>query len=120
MFEGQPKGLFALALANTGERFGYYTMLAVFVLFLQDNFGWSAALAGLYYSTFLMFVYFLPFIGRYSRRQVRLWPNGHHRYLYHVPGLPLIVLPLGQRYDGDDRYHRCIGADLYGNGTVQR
>ena len=33
MFEGQPKGLFALALANTGERFGYYTMLAVFALF---------------------------------------------------------------------------------------
>ena len=32
MFEGQPKGLWALALANTGERFGYYTMLAVFVL----------------------------------------------------------------------------------------
>lgn len=63
MFEGQPKGLFALALANTGERFGYYTMLAVFVLFLQENFGWSAGLAGTYYSTFLMFVYFLPFIG---------------------------------------------------------
>ena len=35
MFEGQPKGLFALALANTGERFGYYTMLAVFALFLR-------------------------------------------------------------------------------------
>ena len=29
MFEGQPKGLWTLALANTGERFGYYTMLAV-------------------------------------------------------------------------------------------
>ena len=63
MFEGQPRGLFALALANTGERFGYYTMLAVFVLFLQENFGWSAGLAGTFYSTFLMFVYFLPFIG---------------------------------------------------------
>ena len=63
MFEGQPKGLFALALANTGERFGYYTMLAVFVLFLQENFGWSAGLAGTYYSSFLMFVYFLPFVG---------------------------------------------------------
>ena len=25
MFENQPKGLYALALANTGERFGYYT-----------------------------------------------------------------------------------------------
>ena len=53
MFEGQPKGLYALALANTGERFGYYTMLAVFVLFLQANFGFSAGTAGLIYSTFL-------------------------------------------------------------------
>ena len=29
MLQGQPKGLYALALANTGERFGYYTMLAI-------------------------------------------------------------------------------------------
>ena len=63
MFEGQPKGLFALALANTGERFGYYTMLAAFVLFMQDNFGMSGAEAGTYYSSFLMFVYFLPLVG---------------------------------------------------------
>ena len=41
MFKGQPKGLFALALANTGERFGYYTMLAIFMLFLQVKFGWD-------------------------------------------------------------------------------
>ena len=63
MFEGQPKGLYALALANTGERFGYYTMLAVFVLFLQANFGFSAGTAGLIYSVFLGFVYFLPLFG---------------------------------------------------------
>ena len=63
MFENQPKGLFALALANTGERFGYYTMLAVFVLFLQENFGMTADAAGDVYATFLAFVYFLPFIG---------------------------------------------------------
>ncbi|MBQ2786600.1 MAG: peptide MFS transporter [Bacteroidaceae bacterium] len=63
MFEGQPKGLFAMALANTGERFGYYTMLAVFVLFMQENFGMSADEAGNFYSAFLAFVYFLPFVG---------------------------------------------------------
>ena len=63
MFEGQPKGLWALAFANTGERFGYYTMLAVFILFLQANFGWSSATAGLIYSSFLMLVYFLPLFG---------------------------------------------------------
>ena len=63
MFEGQPNGLYALALANTGERFGYYTMLAVFVLFLKANFGWSAGTAGAVYSGFLAFVYFLPLVG---------------------------------------------------------
>lgn len=63
MFEGQPKGLYTLALANTGERFGYYTMLAVFVLFLKDNFLWSAGTAGAVYSGFLAFVYFLPLFG---------------------------------------------------------
>ena len=46
MFKGHPKGLYALALANTGERFGYYTMLAIFVLFLQAKFGFTAAQAG--------------------------------------------------------------------------
>ncbi len=63
MFEGQPKGLYALALANTGERFGYYTMLAVFLLFLQANFNWSEGLATTVYSSFLMLVYFLPILG---------------------------------------------------------
>lgn len=63
MFEGQPKGLWALAFANTGERFGYYTMLAVFIMFLQANFGWSSGTAGTVYSAFLACVYFLPIIG---------------------------------------------------------
>ena len=63
MFEGQPKGLFALALANTGERFGYYTMLAVFALFLRANYGLSPGVAGTIYSSFLMLVYFFPLIG---------------------------------------------------------
>ena len=63
MFKGQPKGLFALALANTGERFGYYTMLAIFLLFIQAKFGFSAATATQIYSIFLAGVYFMPFFG---------------------------------------------------------
>lgn len=63
MFKGQPKGLFALALANTGERFGYYTMLAIFTLFLQAKFGYTTAQASSIYGGFLALVYFLPFIG---------------------------------------------------------
>ncbi len=63
MFKGQPKGLFALALANTGERFGYYTMLAIFMLFLQAKFGWEQATASQVYSIFLAAVYFMPVAG---------------------------------------------------------
>ena len=63
MFKGHPKGLYALALANTGERFGYYTMLAVFALFLRENFGLAAGTAGAIYSTFLGLVYFMPLVG---------------------------------------------------------
>ena len=63
MFEGQPKGLYALALANTGERFGYYTMLAIFTLFMQAKFGWSESHAGQIYAIFLAVVYFAPLFG---------------------------------------------------------
>ena len=63
MFKGQPKGLFALALANTGERFGYYTMLAIFMLFLQAKFGWGGATASQVYAIFLAAVYFMPVVG---------------------------------------------------------
>ncbi|MCQ2156342.1 MAG: peptide MFS transporter [Bacteroidales bacterium] len=63
MFSGQPKGLYALALANTGERFGYYTMLAIFLLFLQAKFGFSASAAGQFYAIFLAAVYFMPVVG---------------------------------------------------------
>ena len=63
MFKGQPKGLFALALANTGERFGYYTMLAILALLMQAKFGWDEAAAGNVYAIFLAGVYFMPFFG---------------------------------------------------------
>lgn len=63
MFKNQPKGLYVLALANTGERFGYYTMLAILLLFLQAKFAFSTATAGFIYSTFLALVYFLPMVG---------------------------------------------------------
>ena len=62
MFKGQHKGLYALALANTGERFGYYTMLAIFMLFLQAKFGWGGATASQVYSIFLAAVYFMPVV----------------------------------------------------------
>ncbi|MCF8308355.1 MAG: peptide MFS transporter [Bacteroidales bacterium] len=63
MFSGHPKGLFVAFFANMGERFSYYTMLAIFVLFLQARFNMSAGSAGDYYGGFLFGIYFLPILG---------------------------------------------------------
>ncbi len=55
--------MYALSLANTGERFGYYTMLAIFTLFLQAKFGYTEAVTTQIYGIFLAAVYFMPFFG---------------------------------------------------------
>ena len=52
-----------MSLANTGERFGYYTMLAIFLLFLQAKFGFDSTVSGQIYAGFLAFVHFMPLVG---------------------------------------------------------
>ena len=95
MFENQPKGLFALALANTGERFGYYTMLAVFALFLRANFGLEAATAGQIYSTFLALVYFLPLIGGILADKIGYGKCVTIGIIVMFLGYVLLAIPLG-------------------------
>ncbi|HSA96156.1 MAG TPA: peptide MFS transporter [Acidobacteriota bacterium] len=63
MFKGHPKGLFVAFFANMGERFGFYTMIAIFVLFMQAKYGMSQAAASSVYSTFLVGVYIFPLLG---------------------------------------------------------
>lgn len=61
--KNHPKGLLVLALTNMGERFGYYTMLAILALYMQAKFGLTSAVTSMIYGLFLMFVYFLPIFG---------------------------------------------------------
>jgi len=63
MFKNHPKGLLAAALANMGERFGFYTMMAILVLFLQSKFGLDGKNAGLIYSVFYALIYVLALVG---------------------------------------------------------
>lgn len=63
MFNKHPKGLIAAALANLGERFGFYTMMAILVLFLQAKFGMNGKEAGFIYSTFYFSIYILALVG---------------------------------------------------------
>ena len=63
MFKNHPKGLLPAALANMGERFGFYTMMAILTLFLMSKFGLDKTNAGLIYSVFYFSIYILAFVG---------------------------------------------------------
>jgi POT family proton-dependent oligopeptide transporter len=63
MLKNHPKGLFVAFFTNMGERFGFYTMMAILVMFLQARYGLSANDAGSYYSWFYFAIYALALIG---------------------------------------------------------
>lgn len=63
MLKNHPKGLIVAFFSNMGERFGFYTMMAILVLFLQAKFGLSAEKAGTIYSWFYFSIYALALLG---------------------------------------------------------
>ena len=63
MLKNHPKGLLVAFFSNMGERFGFYTMMAILVLFLQAKYGLSAKAAGDIYSWFYFSIYALALIG---------------------------------------------------------
>lgn len=63
MLKGHPKGLLVAFFANMGERFGFYTMMGILVLFLQARFGLAEENAGLIYSVFYAAIYALALVG---------------------------------------------------------
>lgn len=63
MLKGHPRGLLVAFFANMGERFGFYTMMAILVLFLQARFGLTEEAAGNIYSWFYFGIYALALIG---------------------------------------------------------
>lgn len=63
MFKKHPKGLIPAALANMGERFGFYVMMAILTLFLMSKFNLDGTQAGTYYSIFYCSIYILALVG---------------------------------------------------------
>ncbi|MGC8746180.1 MAG: peptide MFS transporter [Candidatus Saccharicenans sp.] len=70
MFKGHPKGLIVAFFANMGERFGFYTMVSIFVLFMQAKYGLSSGTSGYIYGIFMFCVYFFPLLGGYLADRV--------------------------------------------------
>lgn len=63
---GHPKGLYVLFASEAWERFSFYSMLALFTLYMRDaneGFGWTEEETTRLYSWYLTFVYASPLIG---------------------------------------------------------
>lgn len=64
--EKHPRGLYVLFLTEMWERFSFYTVGAMYVLYVQDaaqGFGWTRDQATTVFSFYLMFVYASPLVG---------------------------------------------------------
>jgi POT family proton-dependent oligopeptide transporter len=63
MLKNHPKGLLAASMANMGERFGFYVMIAILLLFLNNKFGFSGTQGAIIYSVFYACIYGLSLVG---------------------------------------------------------
>lgn len=71
MLKGHPRGLLVAFFANMGERFGFYTMMAILVYFLQAKYGLSGENAGYIYAVFYFLIYGLALVGGFIADRTR-------------------------------------------------
>jgi len=104
MLKNHPKGLLVAFFTNMGERFGFYTMMAILVLFLQAKYGLNEDTAGGIYSWFYFAIYALALVGGVIADATRKYKSiimlgqivmfaGY--ILMSVPNLSLIVTLIG-------------------------
>ncbi len=74
---GHPRGLGLLSLTEMWERFSYYGMRAILVLYLVNALKWDTARAAHLYGTYTMLAYLTPVLGGYLADRV----VGTHRSL---------------------------------------
>ncbi len=104
MLKGHPKGLYVAFFANMGERFGFYTMMAILVMFLQARYGLDAEAAGGIYSNFYFMIYALALLGGFIADRTQRYKltimlgiivmAGGYAFLS-IPGMSLLLAQVG-------------------------
>jgi POT family proton-dependent oligopeptide transporter len=63
MLKKHPRALAFIFFTEMWERVGFYTLMAILVLYMDNVLGWSDARKGDYYGLFLALCYFVPLLG---------------------------------------------------------
>ncbi len=117
MLKNHPKGLMTLFFTEMWERFGFYTMLAVFVLYMDESFGWTDSQKGDVYGIFLAFVYFTPVAGGWIADRLL----GYRKTIM----LGALILGIGYAmlaYSGLEKlwlFYSALGVMVIGNGLFK-
>jgi proton-dependent oligopeptide transporter, POT family len=101
---GHPRGLGLLFVTEMWERFSYYGMRAILVLYLVNELRWDTPRAAGLYGTYTMLVYVTPLVGGYlsdrfigTRNSLVLGglviAAGHFALAF--PGMPMFYVGLG-------------------------
>lgn len=112
--ERHPRGLYVLFATEMWERFSFYSMLAMFTLYLQDRdqgFGWTKAEATTLYSNYLMFVYASPLVGGFLAN----WKLGFRRAVM-LGGLFFIAGHLLLSFQSLPIVYAALACLVIGNG----
>ena len=127
-----PKGLYVLFATEMWERFSFYSMLALFTLYLQnptEGFGWATNRATKLYALYLALVYFSPLLGGWIadkklgyRRSVMIggffFMAGH--FLLSFRSIPIMYLALACLVTGNGFFKPNVSAmvgKLYPEGS---
>ncbi len=80
MLKEHPKGLAFIFFAEMWERVGFYTLMAILVLYMDKVLGWTDSRKGDFYGLFLALCYFVPLLGGWlGDRCPRPPPDGQDR-----------------------------------------
>lgn len=124
LFKNHPKGLIQAALSNMGERFGYYIMNAVLVLFLCSKFGISEDTSAIIYSVFYCGIYVLSLVGGIIADRTRNY-NGTITWGLVIMSLGYVILSVPILSTADNIYWllplTCFALLLiaFGNGLFK-
>jgi len=69
-FNGHPRGLYVLFATELWERYGFYSMMAILTLYMDEHLQFSQQLSGQIYGGYIGAVYFMPLLGGFLADRV--------------------------------------------------
>jgi POT family proton-dependent oligopeptide transporter len=108
---GHPKGLGLLFVTEMWERFSYYGMRALLVLYLVNAQHWSAERAATLYGNYTMLVFLTPLVGGYLADRI----IGTRRSLV-IGGIIIAAGHFTLALQGDAAFYTGLGLIILGTG----